>query len=105
MESESLKLRMEINKSLGNLRTKLLQCFYNGRSVAENYLNGDTELHVHWLSSNDCFCATHRRAIDHWRTDGGEMPVFVRVGNLSQSLSPFASLVRLNRQLLWHEHH
>jgi hypothetical protein len=33
------------------------------------------------------------------------MPVFVRVGNLSQSLSPFASLVRLNRQLLWHEHH
>ena len=90
-----LELRIERIKHLDNLRLKLLQFFYNGRSVAENYCDEDIALHVHGLSGENRFCATWRRRDG----DGGgcdrKVPVFVRIGKLSEHTRPLASIARL----------
>jgi hypothetical protein len=96
----SSELGFERLKRLGNLRTQLLKCFYDGHSIAECDINGKIALHVHGLAGNDSVCATWRYLKDSRSKDGLQVPVFVGVGDNSQQPRPLASVARL--QLLNH---
>lgn len=54
--NNSLELRIKGVNCLGDLRMKLLQCFYNGKTVVENYLNEHSVIHVHGLLRGRKFC-------------------------------------------------
>lgn len=93
----SLELRIEGMKCLSNLQFQLLQSVYvhDGRSIAELYMNGESILHIHGLTSDYRFCATLRNAI----SDGGfgysKVHVFVRVGQTLENMCPVTSVIRL----------
>lgn len=92
---DSLKLRLEHIKHLGNLKMELLKSFYDGRSIAERYINGEILLHVHGFASDYRFCATWRQGDGDSPCNSNEVPVFVWVGNLSEDARPIASIARL----------
>lgn len=71
----------------------LLKCFYNGKTIEENNLHGNTGVHVLRTLGDRPFCATFRES--YACADDREFPVFVRVGNISKDLSPIASVERL----------
>lgn len=93
--SSPLKFRMEITKSLGNLRNQLLQVFYNRLTVAERYRDGSVAIHVHMTASKDCFCYTRVNGDDDRTPNYGEGFVLVWVGELGEPLRPITSFVQL----------
>ena len=93
--TDSLELRIEITKSLGNFQFQLLKSFYNGYSISENYLNGCNIIHVHGLFGNNGFCATYLRSNPDRAVNDSELPVLVWVGDRGECLRPFTSTERL----------
>ena len=83
---DSLEFRLERIKRLGNLHFELLECFYNGRSIAERYVDGDVLLHVHGLASDYRFCATFGKRDVDWEANNCETLVFVWVGDIPEYL-------------------
>lgn len=94
-ELTPLELRIEVGKSLSNLRYQLLQSFYNRRSLAERYANGNIALHIHFLAGQEGVCANWRRCNPNGTGDGSKRLMFVWVGERGEPLRPVASLVRL----------
>lgn len=106
---EPLELRLERIKRLGNLRLEYLQRFYNGLPIAEGYANLRLVLHMHCVARGLVICALYRGSPGNGVqvSDGEsqldrelalepyEMPVFVWVGQVSESSRPLASVVRL----------
>ena len=90
-----LELRIECIKHLGNLRLELLKSFYDRRSIAERYANGNITLHVHGSTSENRFCATWRKCNKDRALNSSKVPVFIRVGEDSKSFCPLASITRL----------
>ncbi len=90
-----LELRLETIKSLDNFEYKLLKCFYNGRSILENYLKRENVLHVHGLVGNKGFCATYLRADNNRAIHNGKSSVFVGIGDISKPSRPLATIERL----------
>jgi hypothetical protein len=91
----SLELRLETVKSLDHFEYKLLKCFYNGHSISENYLKALNIIHVHGMFGNRGFCARYLNCNTNRVFKETEFPVFVRVGNSSESFRPFTSIERL----------
>lgn len=89
----SLELRVENINCIGDLRMKLLKSFYNGCSIQENYINRRCELHVHGVFDSSRFCLTYKHLSG--RGNYRKSPVFVRVGNLSETPRPVTSIARL----------
>ena len=94
---KSLELRIEQMKCLSNLQFQLLESVhaYDGRSLSELYLNGETILHIHGLASDYRFCATLRNAKDSEGEGYSKPHVFVRIRQLSESACPVASVIGL----------
>lgn len=90
-----LELRLETIKSLDNTEYELLKCFYDGRSISEDYLKRENILHVHGLAGKRGFCAVYLRADNKRAIDNGKSSVFVRVGDISKLSRPLASVERL----------
>ena len=94
-ELSPLELRVEVTKDLGNLRLELLKTFYDRRSVAERYLDGNIALHVHLLTGKNSFCAAWRKSDGNRTDDSSKVPVFVGVGQITEPSYPVASAERL----------
>src|SRR3972149_5005913 len=94
-ELSPLELSVEATKDLGNLRFELLKAFYDRRSVAERYLDHNIALHVHVLTAKNSLCAAWRKSDDNWTDDSSKVPVFVRVGQITEPSYPVASTERL----------
>ena len=94
---ESLELRAEKMKCLSNLEFQLLQSIHinDNRSIAELYINVETSIHIHGLVGSERFCATLSKVISNVGRSYDEMPVFVRIGELSEYASPVTSAARL----------
>jgi hypothetical protein len=90
-----LELRLETIKSLDNFEYKLLKCFYNGRSILENYLKRENVLHVHGLVGKKGFCAIYLRADNNRAIHNGNSSVFVGIGDISKLSRPLATIERL----------
>jgi len=90
-----LELRLETIKSLDNFEYELLKCFYNGRSISENYLKRENVLHVHGLVGKKGLCAIYLRAGNNRTIHNGKSSVFVRIGDISKLPRPLASIERL----------
>jgi len=58
---ESLELRLERLKRLGNLRFDFLKGLYDRRSLIEQYESGDTHICMHFSAAGE-FCAYYRAA-------------------------------------------
>lgn len=99
-KSNSLKLRLEGIKCLSNLQFKLLEYFYgnNGLPTSKLYASGEFGIHVHGVARGYRFCAILER-IREGNTNRGlgdsEVPVFVRIGKVSEDACPIASVIRL----------
>ena len=93
--ADSLELWLERINSLGNLRLELLKTFYDRHSIAERYVNGNITLHVHGLTGENRFCATWRRSDKDGTLNSSKVPLFVWVGQVSESPRPLASITRL----------
>ena len=94
-ESSPLELRLEVTKDLGNLRLELPKAFYDRRSVAECYLDGNVVLHLHWSTGKNGFCATWKKSDDNRTDDACKVPVFVGIAQFAKSGYPVASTQRL----------
>jgi len=90
-----LELRLETIKSLAHFEYQLLKCFYNGRSISENYLKTLNMIHVHGMFDGRGFCARYLNCNTNRAFKETQFPVFVRVGNNSKSFRPFTSIARL----------
>ena len=95
--ANSLELRIEDIKSLSNLQFQLLQSVYihDNRSIGELYVNREAILHIHGLISGYRFCANLRKAISNIERGYGEPSVFVRIGEIGESMRPVTSVIRL----------
>lgn len=90
-----LELRLETIKSLDNVEYKLLKCFYNGRSILENYLKRENVLHVHGLVGEKGFCAIYLRADNNRTIHNDKSSVLVGIGDISKPFRPLATIERL----------
>lgn len=121
----SLELRLEISKSISNLRFNLLERIYNGQAVIEGYEHGNVELHIHGLIESNiagladssvsrvyrteedhtrfigaAFCGRIRVNSDSHRDSASgdsdnEVVVFVTVRNVGEMPRPVDSIIRL----------
>lgn len=107
--TESLELRLERLKHLGNVQLECLKRFYDRRSIVESYMDADVSLHVHHVVTGRPLCANYRVVSDHVDIVADRDPqlhasrafyedqvsVFVGVGEVAKPLRPLASVVRL----------
>jgi hypothetical protein len=105
----ALKLRLERLKRLSNLRLEFMKRLYDWRPIVEQYLQGNCELHVHFLTGNGMLCARYRpREIEEAKSFSirpkpsfesssmeNEVSVFVGIGDIPQYSRPIASSIRL----------
>ena len=92
---ESLELRLERVKCLGNHRAKLLEAFQDKRSIADRYLDGSVALHLHVSTGKNLLCNLWVNS-DHGGTSRrSQMPVFVGIGQFDETLHPVTSFERL----------
>lgn len=104
-----LELGLEISKRVSNLRLDFIKRVGDQRPIFERYLAKDVNLHIHVHASERMWCLTFE-ALDPVQIiplkagvdgnaasafDQDEMPVFVRVGAVSEPPRPVASIVRL----------
>jgi len=105
--NDSLKFRLERIKCLSNLQLKLLQYVHGVPygdsctflSTAELYARKEAIIHVHGLVGDFPFCVTlgllDRNGHYCKRTGCCELPVFIRIGHVSEGACPITSFVRL----------
>ena len=108
-ECSPLEFRLESLKRTSNASLNFLKRLFDRRSVAELYLQGDVDLHVHFLTRNGVFCArlcafniekaqpVSRREHVKSKSTLVEMkaPVLIRVGKIPKEWRPVATLIRL----------
>lgn len=104
-----LEIRLECSKCISNARLDFLQRLYDRRPIFERYAASDINLHLHGrLSGYGMGCLTFeaqaaRDVLFDLRMDGNvrkslmrnDVPVFVRVGDITQPRRPLTSRVRL----------
>jgi len=90
-----LELRLETINSLAHFEHQLLKCFYNGRSISENYLKTLNMIHVHGMFDGRGFCARYLNCNTNRVLKESQFPVFVGVGDKPKSFRPFTSIERL----------
>ena len=96
--SESLKLRIERVKQLGNLRFNQLKCLYKGHSIGERYAQGRLNAHVHVNCRGRGTCGGFSFRGDRKQLvmlDHDQINVFVLIADLAQGFRPLATVVRL----------
>ena len=92
---ESLEFRIEQIKCISNIQHKLLNSFYNSRSVTERYLNRSVVIHAHIVTANDSFCITWVKGDDNRVFNSRKGLVFVEIGEFLEEFRPITSVVRL----------
>jgi hypothetical protein len=106
---ETLEFRLERIKRRGNLRLDFLKRLYDPRSIAELYLKGHVDVHVHVLTRPGVICARYRAGLaekfsgigSEGRSEGestgivSETTVLVGIGEGGESASPITSTIRL----------
>lgn len=106
--TNSLELRLERFKRLGNLELDYLNRLNDRRPIGELYVSGEIDLHIHF-SMDGMWCATYRCAdsieipITDSRIpkssvvplDADKFSVFVSIGEVSKGFRPIASAVWL----------
>lgn len=105
----ALELRLEGIKRLSNRYFEAIEGFYDGSPIGEKYLKFHADLHVHFLTCGRMFCAQYsarnieeakpRSVSEHFGNDVSylkhQASMFVWVGEITESLRPVASIVRL----------
>ena len=74
-----------------------LKRFYDGHSIVERYIEGNSDIHIHGLRGKRFECwVIHSAVINELRgVDHGQGDMFIRVGENVQAARPVASIVRL----------
>ena len=97
-----LELRIEISKRLSNAGFDFLERLCDRRAVAEQYFNGDGDVHIHLFFSGRAWCANYicgRTGMVAENNGSGfyvyETVVFVEVVEIPKICGPLASLIRL----------
>lgn len=93
--SASLHERIELIKRVGNAQLDYLQRLYDPCPIAERYVNGDLDVHLHFarLAHKGGGCIICHRGSDGNRCD--ETPMLVYIRQKLEGLHPVASIVRL----------
>jgi hypothetical protein len=109
-KTDSLELRLERIKRLSNASLEFLKRLYDRRPVAEQYLKGDCEVHLHFFARDRVYCARYRAARDVEEAkpigiskNAGlneasmecKLAVFVGTGEALKRCRPIDSVVRL----------
>lgn len=104
----SLELRLKYVNRLCDAQNYFLKGLYDGGSIVKRYCLLKIEIHLHFGSGNEVFCAICRysgirgskfRARMHEQRDSApnvlELPMFIFVRKSLERLCPIASLIRL----------
>jgi len=105
----TLEFRLERFKRVSNASLDFLKRLYDRRSIAELYIQGEIDLHMHFFSGHGVACARYSAGeIEEAQSVGCginlkheialvimKTPVLVWVGEIAKNLSPIASTVRL----------
>ena len=111
MLNESLELRLERIKSRSNLALQNLQRFHDVSSIRQRYAEGILQVNMcvrvtpsaapqyfaRTIIQASANAALHDAGSLDESANGGQLPVFVWVGDVSQGFCPCASLIRLER--------
>jgi len=111
MGRSSLEVRQESIKRASNARLEFIKRLYDRRPIAEQYLNVNCDLHVHFLSRNGIFCARCRarnvekpKPISIGEKCGcddapvrHELTVLVGTRNVPKDCRPVTTSIRLQR--------
>jgi hypothetical protein len=111
VRDESLELRLERIKSRSNLALQNLQRFHDVSSIRQRYAEGILQVNMcvrvtpsaapqyfaRAIIQASANAALHDACSLDESANGGQLPVFVWVGDVSQGFCPCASLIRLER--------
>jgi hypothetical protein len=95
---DSLELRLERIKRLGNLELDFLKRLYDRRPVRELYEEGSYDLHVHAVADGERICIrlkADRTAYGNVGLCRSQPSMLVWVGNVLQGCRPVVSTIRL----------